>query len=251
MPTLKSYRPPVVTKTGAPADVIPPPPGYNAATGDFTDVPPPPGPLKPGIKSPGDVGPLDIIGPAAGMAAGGPGGMALGGALGMLGDVGKEAIVPAIVGALAKPGRTLPRFLGALGGNILGRAGLEAAQEAIAPTGKGPLTAGVEGAMKGTLPGIVQGGLGVAFGPARDTIRTSRATKRAHPPARPTTFPRRRRTLARERRPVSRSMGPPRRALRAPTTSASIPTTKPWPRMSSSGNRFRRATVFTCVGTFS
>jgi hypothetical protein len=65
----------------------------------------------------------------------------------------------------------------ALGGNILGRAGVEAGAEALSPTGQGPLAAGLKGAAKGVLPGMVQGGLGAMLGPSADTIKAQKAMK--------------------------------------------------------------------------
>jgi hypothetical protein len=61
--------------------------------------------------------------------------------------------------------------------NILGRGAVEAGAEAVKPTGEGPLTAGVIGAAKGVLPGVVQSGLGALLGPTKDTLNTQRAIK--------------------------------------------------------------------------
>jgi hypothetical protein len=86
-------------------------------------------------------------------------------------------LVPAAVAALVPPARTLGAFGKTVGGNVLGRAAVEAGAEALSPTGQGPLSAGVKGAAKGVLPGLVQGGFGAALGPTADTLRAQKAMK--------------------------------------------------------------------------
>lgn len=218
MPTLEQYAPPTVTPIGGQGGTqgvgpsgAQPMKRWTVTAPDGTTYPGvlaptmeeairkmqhgPQGPLQPS-RSPQDetsptgatrpkagdiVGPGDILGPLAGMAAGGPAGIAAGGLMEFLtkGE-GKEAAgaaVPAVVGALMKPGRTIPRVLGPMLGNILGRGALEAGTEAINPTGKGPLQAGLEGGMKGVLPGVAQGALGAILGPSKATINVERAAR--------------------------------------------------------------------------
>lgn len=148
----------------------------------------PQGPLAPKpvpapIQRPGDIGPLDVAKGVASAAAG-PAVMAMDIAGQTPGErpktTGREILadlVPLAVGAAVPQGRTLSRFLGTLGGNVAGRAGVEAGAEALFPTGKGPLAAGVQGGVKGVLPGLTQGGLGAILGPTKDTIRVQKAAQ--------------------------------------------------------------------------
>ncbi len=89
----------------------------------------------------------------------------------MLGD-----LVP-LAAAAIPGGRTATRFARTLGANVLGRGAVEGGAEALSPTGQGPLSAGVQGALKGVLPGVVQGGVGLAMGPGKGTLKVAEAAQ--------------------------------------------------------------------------
>lgn len=83
-------------------------------------------------------------------------------------------LVP-LAAALIPGGRTAGRFARTLGANMLGRGAVEGGAEALNPTGQGPLGAGVSGAIKGVLPGLVQGAVGLGLGPTKDTLQVAKA----------------------------------------------------------------------------
>lgn len=83
------------------------------------------------------------------------------------------ALLPMLIGSVFKPGRTVTRIAGPLAANIAGRAILEGG--AAAANDEDAIKAGLQGAIHGILPGIVQSAASGILGPSKDTLRTQKA----------------------------------------------------------------------------